>query len=362
MYSLELDSFPNLSFIVGQLINYGHFCSICELTNKVSYIHRLSNENSTTMQHSHVLHSQMTPFPADQLSSEFILQRQEDASLFMTTLLDHCARCLNFSTINNSKFQPSDTVIDQIFGVKLLSTVECLSCSTLSEKEETLYLLSLEVNNLFSLTEALEHFFQAELLSGSNAYHCFKCNQLVDAQKSLTIQQLSPILILSFKRSVSDGSRTRKIMHSIDYDESLDVSSYTNLQQFANNSNQNHRDIQSFHYKLYGVIIHSGGNTEEGHFFAYLRTSQDTWFKVDDEHYRKVALTEVLNNQSAFILFYAQSSKLQIGTHILSHPQKPSPILSQNDPFSNDVLSNDVLVKKSYPKLQVFLKLLILLE
>jgi ubiquitin carboxyl-terminal hydrolase 36/42 len=248
-------------------------------------------------------------------------------------------------------------VIDQIFGMKLLSTIKCLSCSNITEKEDVSRVLMLEVNNLFSLMEAFQHFFSSEILTNSDAYHCSKCNKLVNAQKALTIHEPSPILIVCFKRSISNGKRTRKLMHQIDYDELLDVSPYLNCQSFDNSSsNHSNKGVhQFFYYKLYCVITHSGVNAETGHFIAYLRTSQDAWFRIDDGHFQEVSLTEVINNQSAFILFYAKASKSSTNTHVLSNQQKPYPALSQNNLVLRSISFSDVPVDKSNPQLQISL-------
>jgi ubiquitin C-terminal hydrolase len=37
-----------------------------------------------------------------------------------------------------------------------------------------------------------------------------------------------------------------------------------------------------FKYQLYAVVVHKGDSLMSGHYFCYIRSSPDTWHKLDD--------------------------------------------------------------------------------
>lgn len=40
-------------------------------------------------------------------------------------------------------------------------------------------------------------------------------------------------------------------------------------------------------YSLYGVLVHSGSSTHSGHYFCYVRTSNNMWYTLDDNRVLK---------------------------------------------------------------------------
>ncbi|KAJ6852701.1 putative ubiquitin carboxyl-terminal hydrolase 25 [Iris pallida] len=68
----------------------------------------------------------------------------------------------------------STTVMRDIFGGALLSQVKCLSCKGESNKTDEIMDISLDLMHNNSLNDALDHFFQPEILDGNNKYNCSK--------------------------------------------------------------------------------------------------------------------------------------------------------------------------------------------
>ncbi|CAF4150543.1 unnamed protein product [Rotaria sp. Silwood2] len=193
-----------------------------------------------------------------------------------------------------------------MFSIKILSTIECLSCFNIFTKEELTYMLSIEINNINYLNKALEHFINPEIMTGENAYFCPRCEHLVTAKKQLILDELSPVLILNLKRSIMLDDTTEKLSHHVRYNELLDFSPYTTHRQFDSNKENNESDNVS--YKLYGVVNHYGDSLECGHYWSYIRTSDDNWFIADDAYCRRVPLNEVFDNPNAYVLFYVKAS------------------------------------------------------
>ena len=67
-------------------------------------------------------------------------------------------------------------------------------------------------------------------------------------------------------------------------------------------------------YTLSSVIVHIGGASvySYGHYICYMRTSENAWYKCDDDEIEPVSESEVAKC-SAYMLFYQRST------------QKPSP-------------------------------------
>ena len=65
-------------------------------------------------------------------------------------------------------------VFKEIFGGALQSQVKCLSCGNESNKVDDIMDISLDVLNSNSLKDAMQKFFQPEVLDGNNRYKCDK--------------------------------------------------------------------------------------------------------------------------------------------------------------------------------------------
>jgi uncharacterized UBP type Zn finger protein len=282
----------------------------------------------------------------DILSPAFTIGQQEDASLFTVSLLDHCTKCLtSHESIFPTVVRPQ-TVIHQIFGIQLLSTIQCSLCLKTSSKEEVTHMLPVEINNTNDLSKALAHFVDEEILIGANAYRCSYCNDLVKARKRLTIHKLSPILIINLKRSIIFDGSSRKLSHQVNYNEVLDLSPYMTCQQLdSNEEGANKFTSYEFLYKLYAVITHYGDNLEGGHYCAYIRTQNDRWFLVDDAQGSHVSSSEVLNNTNAFVLFYAKTYLTIPKTSTTFEHQPPRTLPTENNILAQSSSIFDVSVR-----------------
>ena len=54
------------------------------------------------------------------------------------------------------------------------------------------------------------------------------------------------------------------------------------------------------------MIVHLGKGAKSGHYYSYVRTNKDEWFKCNDSIIAKVAFEYALKEQ-AYILFYKQN-------------------------------------------------------
>lgn len=226
--------------------------------------------------------------------------------------------CLHLDDDVISNNYATATIINEIFFIGIKSTVECLSCLNRTEKVEPSYMLCVEVNGIRSLNDALAHFFYDETLTGDNAYGCGKCNDYVTAKKFMNIDRFPPILIINLKRSISDGVKTRKLLHRVQYSDVLNIGTFSS----AESSIDGYEDRLFYH--LYAIIVHIGDHLDHGHYRAYVRTRKNTWMLIDDADYKQVHLNDVLNHQSAYVLFYARTTDLSLGTRPISIMESPT--------------------------------------
>lgn len=109
-------------------------------------------------------------------SDQFRGGRQEDAHEFLRYVIDACHNtCLRLKKlrrIQNGGGGGGASVVKEIFGGSLQSQVKCLSCGTESNKVDEIMDISLDVLHCNSLKDALQRFFQPEVLDGNNKYKC----------------------------------------------------------------------------------------------------------------------------------------------------------------------------------------------
>ncbi|GAB6027314.1 Ubiquitin carboxyl-terminal hydrolase 36 [Chamberlinius hualienensis] len=58
-------------------------------------------------------------------------------------------------------------------------------------------------------------------------------------------------------------------------------------------------------YLLYAVLVHQGVSCYSGHYFCFVRNSDNVWYIMDDSNIRQVSMDYVLSQQ-AYLLFYTQ--------------------------------------------------------
>ncbi|XP_073447119.1 ubiquitin carboxyl-terminal hydrolase 42 isoform X1 [Aquarana catesbeiana] len=253
------------------------------------------------------------------IAKHFRLGSQEDAHEFLRYTVDEMQKsCLN-GYISYGRSTQATTFIHQVFGGCLRSRVKCLKCKSVSDTYEDCLDIALEIKSSHSINQALEEFVKAEQLEGDNAYKCSKCNQLVTATKKFTIHRTSNVLTLSLKRFASFSGG--KLSKEIKYPEYLDIRPYTS-----------HPNGEALIYKLYAVLVHSGFSCHTGHYYSYIKASNDQWYLMNDSIVSSADIRTVLNQQ-AYLLFYIRSQNVPSGdaSYALqsASPNSPQPSCSQ---------------------------------
>ncbi|XP_062090473.1 ubiquitin carboxyl-terminal hydrolase 25 [Humulus lupulus] len=232
-------------------------------------------------------------------SEHFRGGRQEDAHEFLRYVIDACHNtCLRLKKLRRSggSGSGSTSVVKEIFGGALQSQVKCLSCGTESNKVDEIMDISLDVLHSNSLKDALQKFFQPEVLDGNNKYRCESCKKLVPARKQMSIRQAPNILVIQLKRF--EGIFGGKIDKSIAFEDVLVLSS------FMCKASQDPRP----EYKLFGTIVHSGFSPESGHYYAYIKDAMGRWYCCNDSYVSLSTVQDVLS-EKVYVLFFSRTSQ-----------------------------------------------------
>ncbi|XP_075890757.1 ubiquitin carboxyl-terminal hydrolase 17-like protein 6 isoform X2 [Nelusetta ayraudi] len=240
------------------------FCMMCTMENHI--IHVFANSGN-------VIKPIGVLSKLQKIAEHFQYGKQEDAHEFLRYILDTMQQCCLPENISDRQTQTT-TFIHQVFGGYLRSRVECSNCKAVSDSFDPFLDISLEIENAFSISDALEQFVKPEQLGGENAYKCSKCSQMVTAKKGFSIHRSCNVLTLSLKRfSVFSGEKILK--------------------------SQGEPQV----YDLYAVLVHSGFSCHTGHYFCYIKGSNGQWYQMNDSCVSVCDIRTVLSQQ-AYVLFY----------------------------------------------------------
>jgi hypothetical protein len=95
----------------------------------------------------------------------------------------------------------------------------------------------------------------------------------------------------------------RKIKKFIKYDSEinyLDKFLFSKNHKLSFDGNDTH---EPYKYKLYAVLVHDGFSINSGHYYCYIKNSNDMWYVMNDSFVGRVSEKEVLQ-QTPYILFY----------------------------------------------------------
>lgn len=208
----------------------------------------------------------------NRIGRQFRLGRQEDSHEFLRALMER---------LQAKEF------MREIFGGQLRSRVTCRTCQFTSDTNDDILDICLELQGQ-DLERCLSHFCRAEVLDGSNRYHCPVCKSKQPATKQFSLQQIPRVLTIQLKRFTNFG---KKDMRTMQYPEELDLSRYSR---------------GAGRYSLYGVLVHSGHSCHSGHYYSFVKAGNGLWYEMNDSSVSQASTSRVVNNSNAYILFYIQ--------------------------------------------------------
>ncbi|XP_059175992.1 ubiquitin carboxyl-terminal hydrolase 20-like [Physella acuta] len=253
--------------------------------------------------------------------------------------------------VKNTRFE---SIISQTFDGKILSSVRCLNCNTVSTTKETFQDLSLPIPSkdhlhmlhsgypaggvvppkggtcgevhqgwlawmytwmkswfigpTITLQDCLLAFFSADELKGDNMYSCEKCKKLRNGLKYSKVLQLPEILSIHLKRFRHEFYSS-KISTYISFPlEGLDMEPYLYRGNISESKFHKACKDEVTLYDLVAIICHHG-TAGGGHYTAYcLNHLNEQWYEFDDQYVTEVDISQVQNCE-AYVLFYRKSNK-----------------------------------------------------
>ncbi|XP_054167930.1 ubiquitin carboxyl-terminal hydrolase 36-like [Oppia nitens] len=259
------------------------------------------------------------------IAKHFQFGRQEDAHEFLRYVIDNMWKsCLNNKDTANSKLDPlskETTAINQIFGGYHRSQVICLECKAKSNTYDYFMDFMLDIKNVSSLEKALDKYVTPELLQHENAYKCTRCKKRVLAKKQFTVFRAPNVATFQLKRFDYNRIFGGKITKPITYPEKLNLRPYMSENKGP-----------PILYKLNSVLVHMGPTCNSGHYFCYVRNSNNSWYLMDDSRIVQVNQNQALNQQ-AYVLFY-----VRVDTDF----HKPAPV----NKFVSQITPNGIKLSK----------------
>lgn len=198
-----------------------------------------------------------------------------------------------------SSNQNCNCIIHKTFSGSLESTLKCTVCGESRKIQDPMLDVSLEIqdkidndrislNNLHSCFKKYTREEELDVL-----YECTNCKKKTKVTKTLRLNKLPPVLSIQLKRFEHNIGVSSKLDYHIDIPTILDVRNYVS-------SNVKVKNLPN--YELFGIVCHLG-NVNTGHYLAYVKNINGSWFKFDDATITRVTEAEV-KKVNGYMLVY----------------------------------------------------------
>ncbi|KAG0485168.1 hypothetical protein HPP92_009247 [Vanilla planifolia] len=203
---------------------------------------------------------------------------------------------------NSAQKEPLITWVHKSFQGTLTNETRCLRCETVTERDETFFDLSIDIEQNSSITSCLKNFSSTETLNAEDKFFCDRCCSLQEAQKRMKIKKAPEVLIIHLKRFkyIEHVGRYKKLSYRVVFPLELKLS--------------NNAENAEAEYSLFAVVVHVGSGPNHGHYISLVK-SHNLWFLIDDENVDTVdestlqtffgsAQEYTSNTDHGYILFY----------------------------------------------------------
>lgn len=241
----------------------------------------------------------------------------EDLSSSVATLISNNAPTF---TAHSETSQQSGTLVHRLFEGTLTSETRCLTCETVSSRDESFLDLSIDIEQNSSVTACLRQFSASEMLCQRNKFFCDSCCGLQEAEKRMKIKKLPNVLALHLKRFKyqEDLRKYIKLTYRVAFPFELRL--FNTVDEV---------DDPDRLYELFGIVVHIGSGPHHGHYVAIVK-GPHSWLLFDDDKIEPIKESEIPRyfgdgiSGSAYVLYY-QAVDLDPASLGL-RPPTPSPV------------------------------------
>ena len=155
--------------------------------------------------------------------------------------------------------------------------------------------LDIQSDKISNVGDAIACNFAEESIDG---YMCSKTNQEIEASRSMSLEELPPILVLHLKRFIYDGSSNgcQKLLKNIDFPVDLEIN-----KDILSTNSRNKYPTKQRQYKLFAVVYHNGSEATKGHYVTDIyHTGLSSWLRCDDSILKTISTNLWANNPSFF--------------------------------------------------------------
>lgn len=222
----------------------------------------------------------------------------------------------NGGVLVEKKEKPLTTFVHDLFEGKLSNEVRCLCCETVTQRIESFFDLSVDVEQNSSLTACLRNFSSTELLRQQDKFYCDLCCSLQEAERRMRVKILPKILSLHLKRFkfIEQFKKYKKLSYRVVFPLELRLC----------NTSDDAEDPDRL-YALFAVVVHVGSGPNQGHYVSLIK-SHGQWLLFDDDCVEVKSESELQtvfgltqdstqSTEAGYILFYEQ----------VTHPDPPPP-------------------------------------
>ncbi|KAF5357435.1 hypothetical protein D9757_013329 [Collybiopsis confluens] len=193
------------------------------------------------------------------------------------------------------------TLVHKLFEGTLTSETRCLTCETVTSRDESFIDLSIDIEENSSVTACLRQFSASEMLCQRNKFFCDSCCELQEAEKRMKIKKLPNVLALHLKRFKyqEDVNKYIKLAYRVAFP----------LQLRLFNTVDEAEDADRL-YNLFAIVVHLGTGPHHGHYISIIKSLGSQWLVFDDDNVYPITEKDIpkyygdSNSGSAYVLYY----------------------------------------------------------
>lgn len=193
------------------------------------------------------------------------------------------------------------TCVHRLFEGVLTNETRCLTCETVTSRDECFLDLSIDIEKNSSVTSCLRQFSASEMLRSRNKFFCDSCSGLQEAEKRMKIKKLPNLLALHLKRFKYEETVQRYVKLAYRVAFPLELRLF--------NTSDDAEDPDRL-YELCAIVVHIGAGPHHGHYIAVVKVG-DRWVQFDDDvvtYIDEAEITKYYGDRpglgSAYVLFY----------------------------------------------------------
>ncbi|KAI9593209.1 hypothetical protein BDF19DRAFT_448916 [Syncephalis fuscata] len=205
------------------------------------------------------------------------------------------------SSTTTTATPPTTTWVHRLFEGVLTNETKCLTCETVTSRDECFLDLSIDIEQHSSVTSCLRQFSTSEMLCHKNKFFCDSCCALQEAEKRMKIKRLPKVLALHLKRFKYQERVQRYIKLS------YRVVFPMELRLFDTCDSTENPDCL---YTLFAIVVHIGGGPHHGHYVCIIKSAEQ-WLLFDDDCVQIISEDDIpryfgglTQNGSGYLLFY----------------------------------------------------------